>query len=297
MKLTVLTTTYNRCRLLTKLYDSLKNQECKEFRWLIVDDGSEDRTEAIVKDWMKSEDCFEIKYVKKINGGKSQAVNVGLSECLEDDFVLIIDDDEILYKNALSIVRKYVKKYLVSECVGIEFLRNGDDGKPIANYDIAQDFYMTVQERKRRNYQIDGYAGYFVKRLGDNRFPEFKNERYVGPGVLQMLVSKNRKYKLLWPNAILGETEYLQGGITRQGRKLRVKNPKGMVVYCGLMQTDDAGLKVRLKYSIMGYAYLFLAKISSNEVFPEFADEFIRITKVLGWTLGCYWKIKYLNDK
>lgn len=292
MKLTVLTTTYNRCELLKNLYHTLKAQKCKNFTWLIIDDGSRDDTQSIVSKWVEQEKEFIIRYKKKSNGGKSRAVNLGLDESKESDFVLIIDDDELLYPDAISIVHKYIKKYLDTPCVGIEFLRNGENGKPISNYKPSEDFYMSVQERKKRNLEIDGYAGYFVKKIGETRFPEFKNERYVGPGVLQMLAST--EYKLLWPNAVLGETEYLQGGITKQGRKLRIKNPKGMVVYCSLMQKKEAGFVVRIKYSIMGYAYMsFIDEKEPDLMLERYHNTFVKIGYLPGKILGFYWGKKY----
>ena len=41
-QLTIFTPTYNRAHTLPRTYDSLRNQKCKEFIWLIVDDGSTD---------------------------------------------------------------------------------------------------------------------------------------------------------------------------------------------------------------------------------------------------------------
>ena len=41
--LTVFTPAYNRASTLPRTYESLCDQECKEFIWLIVDDGSTGR--------------------------------------------------------------------------------------------------------------------------------------------------------------------------------------------------------------------------------------------------------------
>lgn len=46
--ITILTPTYNRGELLQKLYRSLCAQCCKDFEWLIIDDGSKDETEQYV---------------------------------------------------------------------------------------------------------------------------------------------------------------------------------------------------------------------------------------------------------
>ena len=48
-RLTVFTPAYNREKLLKRLYDSLVNQTCKDFVWLIVDDGSTDNTYGVAQ--------------------------------------------------------------------------------------------------------------------------------------------------------------------------------------------------------------------------------------------------------
>lgn len=65
--LTVFTPAYNRASTLPRTYESLCNQECKEFIWLIVDDGSTDETASLVKEWQKKEKGFEYNiFIKKM---------------------------------------------------------------------------------------------------------------------------------------------------------------------------------------------------------------------------------------
>ena len=49
--LTVFTPAYNRADLLPRLYESLKKQTSKNFKWLIIDDGSTDNTAELVQEW------------------------------------------------------------------------------------------------------------------------------------------------------------------------------------------------------------------------------------------------------
>ncbi len=292
MDITVLTTTYNRVTRLTDLYNTLLNQTDLNFRWLIVDDGSKDETEKIVNGWMDLNPPFAIEYYKKVNGGKSRAVNFGLNK-IDSGFVIIIDDDEHLYKNAIELVKEYANKYYSTNCGGMEFLRNDLNKKPIANYSIKDDFFMSVCSRKKKNYEIDGYAGYYIDKIKGTYFPEFDNERYVGPGVLQMLV--DQKYDLLWPKVALGETEYLSDGITKAGRKLRLNSPKSMIFYCSLLQKKESGVKIRLKYSIMGYAYAIFShlKLKSLKEQKVYINKFLKIAYFPGVALALIWKIKY----
>lgn len=49
---TILTPTYNRKELLSKLYESLQLQKDKDFEWLIIDDGSTDGTSEVINQFM-----------------------------------------------------------------------------------------------------------------------------------------------------------------------------------------------------------------------------------------------------
>ena len=67
--LTVFTPAYNRAHTLPRTYESLCQQDCKDFIWLIVDDGSTDETADLVKGWKKEKNgiCHLIphQYLKK----------------------------------------------------------------------------------------------------------------------------------------------------------------------------------------------------------------------------------------
>ena len=73
--ITVVTPTYNRAYILHKAYESLKKQTCKSFCWMIIDDGSTDDTDELVKKWI-NENEIDIYYYKKDNGGKASALNL-----------------------------------------------------------------------------------------------------------------------------------------------------------------------------------------------------------------------------
>lgn len=297
MKIAILTSTYNRIGLLRRLYFSLLKQVHFNFAWFIIDDGSKDATKEIVNEWITENKFFQIIYTKKENGGKSRAINYGFNvieaTAKDYEFVIIIDDDEILFSNALLIVENYAKIYFNTACIGMEFLRKDKNGNLMSNYPIENDFFMSVFERKRKNKFIDGYVGYYLKKLDGKRFPEYNGERYVGPGVLQMLIGESDN--LLWSKEAIGETEYLPNGITKQGRRLRLKNPKGMITYCLLLQNKKAGWKIRFKYSIMGYAYMYYARLRKSELRDVGLnpDKFILSAAFPGKLLSYIWKSIY----
>ena len=85
MKISILTPTYNREKLLPNLYNSLiqNMKDGIEIEWIITDDGSTDQTEALVNTWHK-EGKIEIKYFKQENQGKMASINNMLEKASGD---------------------------------------------------------------------------------------------------------------------------------------------------------------------------------------------------------------------
>ena len=71
--ITVFTPAYNRAHTLRRAFNSLKAQTCKDFEWLIIDDGSTDGTSELVERLQEEAD-FPIRYYWKENGGRHTAV-------------------------------------------------------------------------------------------------------------------------------------------------------------------------------------------------------------------------------
>ena len=75
LKLTIFTCTYNRKHTIERTYRSLLNQTCKDFLWLIIDDGSSDGTNKLVDQWKLNDNGFTIKYIYKKNQGLLSGYN------------------------------------------------------------------------------------------------------------------------------------------------------------------------------------------------------------------------------
>lgn len=284
----ILTATYNHPNELKKLYASLCEQLDANFTWLIVNDGSGEETEKAI-DKIIVDDLINTYVINKRNGGKSAAINDGINSMTSNvEFFVIVDDDELLFPEAVQTIKDYVRKYKDTECGVIHFNRKNEKGETIANPKIEEDDFKSYQRFKSEGRYADGYLGYFMDKLGTHRFSIYKGEKYIAPSTLFMKVTNN--CKLLWAKAALGQTEYLAGGITKQGRKLRVKNPQGMIEYCEDMQINGSNFKTRLIYSIQGYAYRSLCKNKKKNY------SFIKVAVLPGLILGKTWRRKYLHD-
>ena len=300
MKIVVFTPTYNRPDNLKQLFATLQQQNRKDFLWLIVNDGSKANYDPVVEE-IKREADFNVEYLRKENGGKSSTVNYAFDHINDkDSFVAIIDDDEQLLPDAVEKLTRYAEEYKSSNIGVIHFYRKLvknhkglSDGEIIARPVFDRDYTMTFQEFKSKKYFADGYIGYFLRKVGNIRFPIFKNEKYIGPTVLVMLVTM--KYNMLWSHEVLGHTDYLEGGLSKQGRPLRMKSPLGMAIRCLLMQTKESGWKLRLTQSVGYYAYLKLAGIDTigSEIGKTHRPLFPLLAKPLGLMLCAYWRRKY----
>ena len=69
--LALITPTFNNGHLLSRLYLSIKSQTYKKICWIIIDDGSTDDTESIIKEFKG----LQILYKKQKNSGPNSARN------------------------------------------------------------------------------------------------------------------------------------------------------------------------------------------------------------------------------
>ena len=113
MKISVLTPTYNRAKMLDRLYVSLivnKNNSNIDIEWLIMDDGSTDETSTIINHYI-GEKIIDIKYYKQVNQGKMTAIN-NLVDKATGDYIIECDSDDYLATGALDIIRDNADRLL-----------------------------------------------------------------------------------------------------------------------------------------------------------------------------------------
>lgn len=96
---TVLTPTYNRAHVLQRVYESLCEQTCQDFEWVVVDDGSTDNTRERVLAWQQ-ESRFPIHYLWQENQHKKTAINLGVRHAC-GEWLVALDSDDTLEPNAL----------------------------------------------------------------------------------------------------------------------------------------------------------------------------------------------------
>jgi glycosyltransferase involved in cell wall biosynthesis len=89
----VIMPTYNQGAYIAKSLDSVAKQIYQNWECIVVDDGSKDDTEKIVKNIIKKDSRF--KYIKQGNLGPSSARNAGILQS-SGKYILPLDSDDII---------------------------------------------------------------------------------------------------------------------------------------------------------------------------------------------------------
>lgn len=226
MKLSILTPTYNRAYILPQLYESLMRQENYNFEWIVVDDGSEDETEKLVKNWMKQTDVFSVFYMKQENGGKHRALNAGM-RAVHGEYVYIIDSDDYLVDGATTLIEKWIEEIdWKIEFAGVAGVKIDKTGTMIGQYPAGVDFVdATNIERRNKHLEGDKAEIYRAKVLRKYPFPEFAGENFLSECAVWDKIGMDG-LKIRWFKNPICICEYRLDGLTMQGEK-ELKNFQG----------------------------------------------------------------------
>ncbi len=225
LAITIFTPTYNRAFVLPVLYESLKKQEQNNFEWLVIDDGSNDKTKELFDNWLKEKNPFPITYLYQKNGGKHRAINKGV-QLAKGELFFIVDSDDYISTNATKrIEQMYSEIRNDNRFAGISAMRAHFDGNRIGGK-ADFDFIDTSMTEIRTKYKIKGDMAevFRTEILKQYPFPEFDGENFLEERTVWDKISQ--KYLLRFFNENLYFCEYLQGGLSHiHGRS--VKFPQG----------------------------------------------------------------------
>lgn len=97
---------YNEEKVIRKTIQSIIKSKYPRFELIIVDDGSTDETAKVVESECRR--YANIRLIRKENGGKSTALNVGIRNAAAE-FIVTLDADTIIAENAISSLVQYFK--------------------------------------------------------------------------------------------------------------------------------------------------------------------------------------------
>ena len=102
-KLTVITATYNRSKLLPRAIESVLNQSFEDFEYVIINNGSTDDTQDVIDSYMSQDRRIRcIKNDKNSLSGQSNEQRKLNIETKENKFCTWVDDDDWIHNNMLD---------------------------------------------------------------------------------------------------------------------------------------------------------------------------------------------------
>lgn len=293
--LTIFTPAYNRAYSIHLCYESLCRQTCKDFIWLVVDDGSSDNTSELIQEWQKEDNGFEIRYIYKENGGMHTAHNTAY-ENIDTELNVCIDSDDYMTDNAVELIIDCWKKYGSNEYAGIIALDIDSKSNQVIGTELPGN---------RKSISTTDF--YEQGGLGDKKFiyctdiinsvpeyPVFEGEKYVSLGYKYTLIAQN--YEMIILNKPVCVVEYRNDGSSMNMLRQYKKNPKGFAFI----------RKVHMKYNksakrnfIENIHYVSSSIFIKNRKFvQESPMKAMTIASIpFGIALNIYIRIKTRNDK
>lgn len=280
--LTIFTPAYNRAHTIDRTYQSLIRQTCKDFLWLIVDDGSTDGTKKLVEGWIR-ENKIPITYIYQENQGMHGAHNTAYKN-ITTELNTCIDSDDWMPHDAVEKIINAWKEHRHENYAGIIGLDQTADGNLIGtNFPenlketTLQGFYEAGgQGDKKLVYRTD-----IIKQYPE--YPLFKGERYVGLAYKYMLIDQD--WKLITLNEPLVTVEYQLEGSSFSMYRQYWNNPKGFAFF---RKTEMICTKSLKRQFIVCAHYVSSSIISKNWAFIKESPKKMMTIIAIPLGLGLY---------
>lgn len=149
---------------LQRCFDSISKQTYKDYKVYIIDDGSKEEVKKFIDIYSKDKQNFKVKHI--INGGVSNARNIGIN-LSKDEYVTFIDSDDTVEKNFLKEAIKILEEKELDVIIGgyneikdnkVTRVRKSLPGVHIYEDDRVQLFFIKL---------LSGKVGNLNKEIGD----------------------------------------------------------------------------------------------------------------------------------
>ncbi len=218
---TVFTPTYNRAHTLHRVYESLSAQTYRDFEWLVVDDGSSDKTKELIAGWQQ-ENLFPIRYIYQENQGKHIASNRGATAAAGELF-LTFDSDDACVPEALERFKYHWDSIPADRKLGfsaVTCLCKDEQGDIVGNkfpFDPTDSDSLEIYYR----FKIAGekWGFHLTKVMREFPFPELSGCSYIPENIVWSAIAK--KYKTRFVNEPLRTYYTGEDQVTNKQKPLR----------------------------------------------------------------------------
>lgn len=188
IKVSLIVPIYNTSKYLDKCINSLINQTLKDIEIILINDGSLDNSEEIIKKYKDK----RIKYIKKENEGIGKTRNLGINTA-KGKYIAFVDSDDYL---ELDFCEKMYEKAINDNCdlVICDYYKDFNDIKKEINYISFQDTNLKKYPKLINEINLGPCNKlYLLELLKNNNIFFVENLKYEdAPFVINALInSKN----------------------------------------------------------------------------------------------------------
>jgi glycosyltransferase involved in cell wall biosynthesis len=105
-KISLVTATFNSASVLKSCLDSICSQQHNSVEHLIIDGGSTDNTQLLIKDYQNNYQNIDIKFISEPDQGIYDALNKGIQKATGDIIGFVHSDDALASKDTLKNIAK-----------------------------------------------------------------------------------------------------------------------------------------------------------------------------------------------
>lgn len=269
MFLTIFTPVYNRAHLVKRVYDSLCRQKSFGFEWLVINDGSSDNTDEVVKDIISQHKApFTVHYVSRENRGLMRTINQGL-DIAKGELFCRIDSDDYATDNLVASIQKYWPLIADDEQIcSLAFLSQNEHNQTVGYHPFKNQQRCNFTDYRSR-YGGIGDRNEVMKTTVFRRFkfPEFNGEKFCPEGLVWNRIA--RQYDALYIPEAIYVKESTSDSITADIYRYLKRNADGVTLYyIEIVKDKSQPVKYRWINAVKYYRYSAVSKRAHAEEMP-----------------------------
>lgn len=130
-KISVIVPIYNAEKYVARCLDSILIQADESIELILINDGSTDKSEEIIKTYLETNKS-KIKYIKKENNGVANTRNIGL-ENATGEYIIFVDSDDYIDKDLFKSLKQYMEQDI--DIIKYKAVIETEDGDKIGQYE------------------------------------------------------------------------------------------------------------------------------------------------------------------
>ena len=222
---------YNCKKFLKLAIHSVLTQTYKNFELIIVDDGSNDGSQNLIKN-LSLKDKRIRYFLRKTNSGKDAVPkNFGVKKA-RGEYICILDSDDIWDKNKLEIQNSYLKKDTIMVCSSCEYIDE-------SNERYAGFFMHYFRKFLQKKFFKSGFVSFHmynpvifsstvIKKKILKKYMFNENLDFVGiidlELWLRLFIDKNKLDKIIFINKDLVKIRRRQDSLNREYRRASIRS-------------------------------------------------------------------------